>query len=235
MAHLIHKLAYKFAHNKLAILLFRPLYRRYNARIYEKKNKLFLKNAIDVARAITTLFQNNNIQYWFEFGSLLGAYRDHGFIPHDFDIDLGVMFKDKAAIREILISNGFKLVREFTTNHGDEYGCEQTYSYLGIPIDLFFFHINGTQMYCNSFRHKPNGDSYNTWEVEEVTLPYSGFKAMDFLGITIQVPKNIEMHLKSNYGENFMIPDPNFSYADTATNVKWYPIEERYGIIKEYV
>lgn len=226
----IHKLAYKFAKNKLAILIFRELYRKYNNFSYKKKNRKFLKEAYGVVETIINVFEQNKIQYWFEFGSLLGAYRDHGFIKHDFDIDLGAKYSDKDRIKSVLLSSGFKLIREFTTNRGSEYGFEQTYEFHGVPIDLFFFHFKDSQMYCYSFSHVPDGEDYNKWVVEEVVMPYNGFKQFAFMGLTIQVPSDIVAHLKANYGEDFMIPNPNFSYSKEAPNIKLHDLSERYGI-----
>lgn len=51
--------------------------------INESERVDFLKNIIHV-------FDKNNIDYWLEFGTLLGAIRDRKLIPWDSDIDIGV-------------------------------------------------------------------------------------------------------------------------------------------------
>lgn len=51
------------------------------------KEQIWLK-ALDVIKEV---LDNNNCQYFLDTGTLLGAIRDHQFIPWDNDIDLGVV------------------------------------------------------------------------------------------------------------------------------------------------
>lgn len=44
---------------------------------------------------IDKVCRNNNIEYYLEGGSLLGAIRDKGFIPWDDDLDMCIWYKDK--------------------------------------------------------------------------------------------------------------------------------------------
>jgi phosphorylcholine metabolism protein LicD len=50
----------------------------------------------------TDLLERHGIPYWIDYGTLLGAVRDGGFIPWDSDADLGVDRKDWPRVLELL-------------------------------------------------------------------------------------------------------------------------------------
>jgi lipopolysaccharide cholinephosphotransferase len=51
---------------------------------------------------IDKICRKHKIDYWIEFGTLLGAIRHKGFIPWDDDVDICVMDKDYNHLREVL-------------------------------------------------------------------------------------------------------------------------------------
>ena len=57
---------------------------------------------VPLVQIIHETCEANGLQYWLNFGTLLGAYRHGGFIPWDDDIDLGMMRADAEKLREIL-------------------------------------------------------------------------------------------------------------------------------------
>ena len=84
-------------------------------------NLIILKKAnVKLLEEFHNICQSNNLLYWIDFGTLLGAIRHKGFIPWDDDIDLGMPRDDYEKMIE-LFKNGFPqnsdLVLEFENNH----------------------------------------------------------------------------------------------------------------------
>lgn len=85
--------------------------------------------------------QENEIVYWLEFGTLLGAVRHGGFIPWDDDVDLGMVRSEVARLEEAVTKDS----RYIITHVFDRYAkCEQIrfrYTDETIPcfLDIFVF------------------------------------------------------------------------------------------------
>ena len=99
---------------------------RFGRRI-RKKKQYFLKESTELLQKFSQTLNENNILFWLEFGTLLGYYREHDFIKHDYDLDIGANYDDAKRIRKSLTNNGFTLVKEFRAKDG---GLEECYRYL---------------------------------------------------------------------------------------------------------
>ncbi len=60
---------------------------------------------VEMLMAIDKVCRKHNIDYWLDFGSLLGVVRHKGFIPWDDDMDISIMKSDYNRLREALIAD----------------------------------------------------------------------------------------------------------------------------------
>jgi len=230
----IQKIANKFRNSKWAIRLLGPIW--YPIK-YRKSKKNYRNNATEALLRAKESLDNAGLFFWLDFGTLLGAYREKDFIKHDHDIDISMFAKDIEAAKNAMIQGGFKLFRTFEIPD-DHTGVEQSYSYKGVFLDIYFYILEDDWMHCKAFYWQPEDDYMFGGAVEASVkkwfCPNTGFSTMLFKEHEFNVPKDIVKYLTVNYGPNFMIPDKKFDYKKFCRNVTYYSKLEKVGIYKKY-
>lgn len=202
----------------------------------QKRKKFFHLEAEELLEKFSQTLNSANVLFWLDFGTLLGYYREHDFIKHDFDLDCGVFLKDAGNVRKSLTENGFKLIREFKSLKDG--GMEECYLYKHTSIDIFYYRTDSVRntIYCNSFSTFPELfkgiNKKAPAEVKRIDLPKSEFQKVTYKNSTVNVPDNPVLYLQRHYGADFMTPNPDFDYKKEATNITYYRYEDMPG---EYI
>lgn len=175
--------------------------------------KIFHKNASKTLKKLSEALDNNNIQSWLVYGTLLGYAREKDFISHDYDIDLGVFLdKKNNKLEKVLNEYGFVKVREYKIDDG-EYGLEQTYELNGITVDFFYTKKQEKEYLAHTF-YSDKGlnmnqtiSKYGGLLVTEFVFTPFDLELITFKDANFFVPVNYDLYLKEYYGANYMTPN----------------------------
>lgn len=194
----------------------RPLYQKlYGTENLAIRRQIFQQNGRELLQQFNAAMKEAGCSYWLEYGTLLGAIRDHGFMPHDFDLDVCIYQKDyNEKVRRTLEKYKFKKVRRISS---PKYNViEDTYSYKGVTIDIvlaitdeerdLMFNCAFSEIYSPSLlADLKNRENYC---VHKCYFPPLTLIEFDFLGLQTYIPNNYNEHLSMIYGNDFMIPNP---------------------------
>ena len=138
---------------------------------YDFTAKGFLKFNHDLNQEILDFVVNicdkYELDYWVDYGLLLGAVRHNGFIPWDDDIDIGMIREDydkflKVITEEIEQSDLSDVLKISLNMHYYKplpvlqllYYCEEVEDTIIAGIDIFPYDFIGDISYCNEFNYK---------------------------------------------------------------------------------
>lgn len=199
--------------------LFRKPYDVYKS-IGPKRSLInFKKYGFEALSKFDNCLTKHGFNYYLAFGTLLGAVREHDFIPHDDDIDVAMWIEDYSPdIIKYLEADGIKLKHTFSVDN-DKLAKEDTYVYKGVLIDIFFlYHDVDGKSYCCDFinQHdciskKDSVKKHGGLLPRKLYMPFNkSVLRVEFKGIEVSIPENYKEILSFRYGEDYMIPKPGW-------------------------
>lgn len=159
--------------------------------IVKKISEKELKNLqVDILKYVHAFCMANNIVYWLDFGTLLGAIRHNGYIPWDDDIDIGMLRKDYDRFMELFYDDSSRY-RFVCAENDDEYSLAagkvvDTQTVLYEPDETGF----KTAVYIDVFVHDNAPDSER-----EVDKMYKKREFFSYLNIARIHSKSIRTSL----------------------------------------
>lgn len=154
---------------------------------------------------IRDLLGKHNLKCFLHYGTLLGAIREKGFIPHDDDADMGVFDRDFDALLNLIpqfLDLGFSFE---SLRHGRLLQCIRD----GEQVDLFVA-VPTHSLFGNRW-----------WIDERVSIKGSFLNSLDtisFLGTDFLIPLHPEKLLRFLYGKTWRIPMKNIP---SKTGIGW--------------
>ena len=166
------------------------------------------------AHAICT---EEGIPYFIDYGTLIGCVREHGFIPHDNDIDLGILpgSAEPATVVRLLkhlMAEGFEFKRAF---YYKGLITEVACFYKRVSVDFFFNFPEGERFWTNYYETDMDVPAPEHREfVEGIIRTYRpaipALEPTTMVGAEVMIPANYEEVLVAHYGRGWRVPDPKW-------------------------
>ena len=160
----------------------------------------FIPSATRSLQLFSEHLPNTDYPWYVISGTFLGLHRDNGFLPHDYDIDLGInahevdmddLVSRLRSLPEHTIKSIYTIPRisvgETVTYH-EQTGIIKLVHSSGIQIDLFVHHLREGKLL--------HGTRIHVWE----NTAY-GLEHRTLAGVDVLAPDTPERYLRENYGD----------------------------------
>lgn len=167
--------------------------------------------AIRLLHEAATALERVGVTVWLTDGTLLGAIREHTFIAHDADMDLGAHITEYTAdVIPALKATGFTIYRTLGTI---KTGLEHKLDRDGMRIDIFWHY--------DKPRHR--GVWHAAWQGRKrITYHYERLvlERTTLLGHTFWAPTPPRLHLAAKYGPAWRTPIEDWDWARDPANAR---------------
>lgn len=158
------------------------------------------KHSFDVDAAnqslkrVNRILRERGLQPFLMSGVLLGYLREGQLLPHDKDLDIGLIgWEQQFEVAQSLKESGHYYIY-WRGIRGDKTFVFDAYDLVnGITIDFFFFHPHED--------HFLHGIDYKYGFTQNLRFSRFGLKEVDFLDDKFLIPDNAEQNLFENYGD----------------------------------
>lgn len=206
----------------LRLGLYRPMIAFINQIKFKQQVRKMRKNGLEMLQMADQAFTSMGVQAFLTFGTLLGAYRDKGFIAYDPDVDLGVIDGNLPKnMYEVMAKHGFQLCKQNIISETNQV-IEDTYIYKGIHLDVFHYFEEGDDYYTlvaqlHETKDWKEANATDGFPCEKVSVVKTEFQRQNFMNIEVYMPIKTHEWLVDMYSESYMTPIKNWSEDDHKT------------------
>ena len=181
-------------------------------------------SGLQMLREADIVLSKLGLKPFLTYGALLGAYREHGFISYDPDIDLGILAEDiPDNLHQKMAEAGFVLYKQGVLADRKTV-FEETYIYKKLHLDIFYYFRDGDDLYSIiARRHETKewkeANATDGFPCDRSYVPASDFERREFLGLQIYMPVKTDEWLRAIYSDSYMTPIKNWEAKDYKTRI----------------
>ncbi len=210
----------------VALGIYKPTVELINRVKFEVQARRMRRYGLEMLAAADAVFTKMDVRAFLTYGCLLGAYRDHGFISYDPDIDMGILDSEVPEdMHEQMAKAGFRLYRQGVLRRdGADVVFEETYLYKNLHFDVFRYFAEGDDLYSviarkHETKEWKEANATDGFPCDRSYVPNTDFERREFLGLKIFMPVKTHEWLCDIYSDSYMTPIKNWTAKDYKTRI----------------